>query len=255
VSEQRPETFLARPRPLADAPVESLEARAEELAKRWAIALVGARPLAEVTTVPLEEIARVGPALCVAVARALGSEAAFDALMDARDARAASLAEELHAIASRWDAARIVECVEALRRVVWAAASTELGEASPRTVAELSDRLASVCAELLARALAAPDAAALRTGTGAAPASSPAGRVLYASPPLPGRSGATLIDEHGEQHTSLPPREEPAATTTPRPLPWDTPLGTSGPADAEVRAARAADERTAVQASRRPRAR
>jgi hypothetical protein len=242
---------------LGDAPVERLESRAEELAKRWAIALVGARPLSEVTTVPLEEIARIGPALCAALVRTLGSEAALDALVDAHDPRAASAAGELRAITSRWDAARIVECVEALRHVVWAAACTELGEASPRTVAELSDRLAGVCAELLARVLAglAPHAAAFEAGPGAAPASSSDGRVLYASQPLPGRSGATLIDERGEQHAPLSPREERAATTTPRPLPWDTPLRTPGPVDDEVRVARAVDERAAVHASRGPGAR
>jgi hypothetical protein len=258
VSEKRPETFAVRPRPLADAPVERLEDHAEELARRWAIALVEARPLAEMTAVPLEEIARIGPGLCAALVRALSSEAALDALAPGGDSRAASVAEDLRGLAARWDAATMAECVEALRRVLWAAALSELDEAAPRGVAAgLSDRLAGVCAALLAHALSgsAPDAAGTVAGGGAAGPGPPApgGQVLYTSPPLPGRSGATLIDEHGDRPgTPAPQTSRAAPATTPRPLPWDTPLRAPGPSGAEVRAARASDEDAAVRASRGP---
>jgi len=254
--EQRPATFASRPRPLADASVERLEGRADELARRWAIALVGARPLAEMTAVPLEEIARVGPALCSALVCALGSEAALDALAPSGDPRTPSAADELRALAARWDAAGTVESVEALRQVVWATAAGELGEAeaSSRVAAELSDRLAGVCAVLLGHALpgVASHTATIASQQGATVAAAPsAGQVLYTSSPQPGRSGAVLIDEHGGSHAPGQPQSrpgQPAAGPNPRPLPWDTPP--AGPGGAEVRAARTADERAGVRASR-----
>src|SRR5438132_984076 len=64
-----------RPRPVADAPIDGLLERADELAKRWALALVAARPLEAIGRLPLTEIAAMAPSLCASVLRAPRSRA------------------------------------------------------------------------------------------------------------------------------------------------------------------------------------
>ncbi|MFI4991407.1 MAG: hypothetical protein ACHQHO_10910 [Solirubrobacterales bacterium] len=253
----------ARARAVADAPVGALVARAEELARRWALALLGARPLAEMSGVALEDIARYAPALCISVARSLSSEeelASLDARARDPGGRSSSAAAGLRALAACWDAATAVEQIEALRGVIWRATLQELRDPSARQVADLSDRLASVCATALACALAE------RPGTAHEPVPPPAfaapreqvpprEQVLYSAPaPSPGALRAVLIDEREEAQRSAqrrtawrrddgPPPPAPgggahsperpgaanrpgphASPTTPRPLPWDTPL-------------------------------
>lgn len=259
VSHDRISPLPARARAVADAPVGALVARADELARRWALALLGARSLAGMAGVPLEDIARCAPALCASVARSLSSEeelATFDA--GARDPgeRGSSAAAGLSVLAAGWDAVAAVEQVEALRGVVWRAALEELGDPSARQVADLSDRLASVCATVLARALAELPTAA-REDVARPAFAAPPERVLFSAPAqAPGAARAVLIDERDEAQRSVQPRaawrrddgpsapsgadasarspERPGAPSrpgspqaspaTPRPLPWDTPL-------------------------------
>jgi hypothetical protein len=250
----------ARPRALADAPAEALAARAEELAHRWALTLLAARPLVEMTAIPLEDLARYAPALCAALARALSSDeqlAIFDRDARGREDQDGALAATagLSALAAGWEAAAAVEHVEALRVLLWKAALEELRDPTTQQIAELADRLASVCAAALAYALAgradAPGASA-----GSPAFQPPREQVLYSSPaPSPARVGAVLIDEHDEASRQArpraagrreqrapapasvgeqaPPPEPPiahgsparrASRTGPRPLPWDTPL-------------------------------
>lgn len=258
MSEHRIRPLPARARAVADAPVEALVSSAEELARRWALALLAASPLAEMSGVPLEEIARYAPALCASVARSLSSEeelATFDA--GARDPgeRSTSAVAGLSALAAGWDATAAVEQIEALRGVIWRAALGELGEPGARQVGDLSDRLASVCAVVLACALAERPTAAREDLAGPVFAP-PREQILYSAPAsTPGAARAVLIDELDEAQRSVQPRaalrrddrppapgaartgsdsEHPGAAsrsgqrqtspTTPRPLPWDTPL-------------------------------
>lgn len=235
------DTVPARARPVADAPAEPLSERAEELARRWAFALLASHPLAEMTAVPLEEIARHAPALCASAARALASEEELAAFAPATAERGApSPAAALSALAAGWDASEAVEHVEALRRVLWEAMLEVLTSPSPREVADLADRLSSVCAALTVAALAQHAA-----GEGAPRArSTPPGQALH---PAPAGSGAVLIDELDELvRPSRSPRpaaptspSEPfagrsaagldARRTAPRPLPWDIPLQGGAP--------------------------
>jgi hypothetical protein len=284
MSEDRRSPLPARARAVADAPVHALVARAEELAHRWALALLGARPLAEMTTVPLEDIARYAPALCASLARALASDEELAPLGDARDAhdlshREGDPAVALSALSAGWDATAAVAHVEALRGVVWEAALEELRDPTARQVADLSDRLASVCAAALAYALSG--------GVGAERDSAWAGRaapreqVLYSAPgPPSGGAGAVLIDERDEVQRSAraraqwrrddgppaapgqarpqrrpraaDPPERGAARRSPRPLPWDTPLQPSERPPDPAAGPAAGGEDPAMRVSRGP---
>ncbi len=242
-----------RARPVADAPVEELLARAEELARGWAVALILARPLAAMTELPLEDVARSAPALCEALVRALASDESLERLA-ATDAGAAPLAS-LRALAG--DSAALVADVDALRAILWEATREELRDPPARVLADLADRLAHVCAAALA--------ATLRTSAEHAPAT----RYAHGPTRVPYRAegdaaaragGAVLVDELGVEPRPLvadessgepapsghvadasgvpayepgpPPREVratpgPGSESTraaPRARPWDTPL-------------------------------
>ncbi len=139
-------------------PGEALLERAEDLARRWAVALILARPLARAGEVPLERIAREAPLLCAQVVRAVQADVELERLTGrgadvgrAGPAPSAGLA----AICGARDPAALAESVESLRGVLWAAMLDELAEPSVRLLADLSDRLAHVCTALLTGALEA----------------------------------------------------------------------------------------------------
>jgi hypothetical protein len=252
VSEHRGIERSVRARPVADAPVAALLECCEELARRWAIALILESSLAEMAGVPLEDLAREAPGVCAQVVRALDSDAELERIAASEGSRGRAGAAPTVRLGAL-DARATVEHIEALRGVIWESALAELDDPPARQVADLSDRLAFVCATLLAAALGegAPESAH------ETPRQAPAqerGQVLFTAPqPAPGRRGATLIDEfedavaprqpqpRGAERGTAPdrhsqaarraPSEAPvppagpgAARTTPRPLPWDTPL-------------------------------
>jgi hypothetical protein len=233
---------------VADAPVEQLQARADELARRWVVSLLSARPLSEMSAIPLEDLAREAPTLCARLARSLRSDAELAQLLASAPAQSFARDE---------DTAASVRDVEALRSVLWQAALAALDEPSLAQVAELADRLAFVCASLLAAALAGRQpASAGGADLPGAPAVRGREQILYSSPPLsPGGRGAVLIDERDElvasastgqarsgDASSPPPRRRESAqapssapreaaprpagasTARPRPRPWDIPL-------------------------------
>jgi hypothetical protein len=263
VSHDRLNPPPVRARAVADAPAEALAARAEELAHRWALALLAARPLVEMVAIPLEDLARYAPALCASLSRALSSDeelAIFDVGAHERGGRPSALAATagLSALAAGWDAPAAVEQVEALRGVIWEAALEELHDPTARQVADVSDRLASVCAAALAYALAERNET-IGAGTARPAFAPPREQVLFSAPAAsPGAVGAVLIDEREEAAPQAPPRAAwrrddgpsvppPArgqqraqdrrsaqgapgrrgSQTAPRPLPWDTPLQSS----------------------------
>jgi hypothetical protein len=250
---------------MADAPVDALLARADELARRWAIALILARPLAEMAEIPLEDLAREAPVLCAQLARALSSDAALERILSGAEPRGREgsiPALRLGALAGARDAKAAVERTEALRGVIWEAALGELPDPSPRQVADLSDRLAFVCAAVLAATLDQSSVESEHDAPRATPAVARE-QVLYSSPrSSPGRRGAVLIDERedvaapaapagrraqdAERAAAAPaeaprPSHDPAperpqrttggepSRTSARPLPWDTPLRAERP--------------------------
>ena len=143
-----------RPRPVAAPVVATLGERPDELAHRWLIALLEARPLDQAAGVPVAEVAATGPALCRAVLDAVGSDAALDEL--AGSPHPATLA--------RLDDGRggpaLVTAAEALRRAISEAAAEEIPRADTDLLASLTDRLAHVCAHLAATAMSVAHATA-----------------------------------------------------------------------------------------------
>jgi len=143
-----------RPRPVAAPVVATLGERPDELAHRWLIALLEARPLDQAAGVPVAEVAATGPALCRAVLDAVGSDAALDEL--AGSPHPATLA--------RLDDGRggpaLVTAAEALRRAISEAAADEIPRADTDLLASLTDRLAHVCAHLAATAMSVAHATA-----------------------------------------------------------------------------------------------
>jgi GGDEF domain-containing protein len=161
-------------RPVADAPVAALTAAPDALARDWLVALLARAPLDAAAAIPVAELAREAPGLCAAMARALASDLELERLSQG----------DLHALAARAgmlagasDPAAVVEAVEVLRGVLWAAALAELRRPEPGLVAALADRLAAVAAVV--------SAAAVRAGAPTRPAvwpAVPAGEVPAAEP-------------------------------------------------------------------------
>jgi GGDEF domain-containing protein len=216
MGDERRTHLTPRAGPVAGLPIESLLQRAEEIARRWAISLVVARPLPGLGEVPLEELAREAPALCAQALRALESDEELDRLTGSRsDGRQDSApARRLGPISGADDAAATVEAAEALRGALWEALLEELRwpsfeQLSPRRVADVSDRLAFVCASALAAALApdAPASQAAARDAGAAGADTEADAVPVQREPSAARR-AVIVDER--EDASGAPRRRPA---------------------------------------------
>jgi GGDEF domain-containing protein len=219
-------TRPARARPVCEPASDELLERGEELAKRWAVALLLLRPLADIGQLPLADLADEAPSLCVQALRALESDVELERLTGADASRArggAAQARRLAALAGAHEPAAAVAAVEALRGVLWTALLEHMREPSARQVGDIADRLAYVCASVLAAALDAasdaasahgpheeaelteePEAAPMRPR--AEPRRSPAG--------VPSARRAVIVDER-----TVAPASERAAHE--RPLSWD----------------------------------
>jgi hypothetical protein len=155
-----------RARPVAGAPVQPLLGRTDELARRWAIALILALPLERIGEIPLESFAREAPGFLAQVLRALRSDGELAPLAAPAAAHAGQApAVRLDELTGATGGQAAVEAIEALRGVLWEALLDELRwsslDSSPaRQVADLADRLAYVCSVALGSTLArAPDPA------------------------------------------------------------------------------------------------
>src|ERR1700730_15937680 len=131
-----------RARPVADAPVNSLLARVDDLAKGWLLAVLESAPLQDAAAILAGELAREGPRICGAVVRALASDDDLRRLEAGGPLESlASRAGELVG-ASRVQA--ITEAVEALRSVIWSAVREEVSYPDADQISELAERLALV---------------------------------------------------------------------------------------------------------------
>jgi hypothetical protein len=221
VSEGPPIEPIPRARAVADAPVDALLASADGLARRWLLALIEARPLGQIAELPLAALARDAPALCEQVVSALACDSALERLLDgnasaAREGTPPGAAARALALSAS-DASSTAASLEALRSVIWHQALVELRDPPTALVGELADRLAFLCATLLATALAAGDAES-------AGAASPARGAAASAPRAPLRRserslgrGAVLIDELEEELRPLATGEPPPPTTTQAP--------------------------------------
>ena len=112
----------------------------DELAKAWLLALIEEEPLARARSIPVDQLAREGPAICVLVVRALASDCELEAVASSDD-RAARAGE----LAGANKAEDVSRAVDALRAVVWSALLRALSDPDATLVAELAERLALVC--------------------------------------------------------------------------------------------------------------
>jgi hypothetical protein len=148
-----------RARALAELPIDAVLARADELARRWLIALIRARPLDEAVDVPIHDLALEGPALCAQMVRAVQSDMELSRLTEragASPGEGSVPVRRISAIAGARDAPATVAAVEDLRGVLWEVLLDQLQEPTAREVGDLADRLAHVCAVALAVAVAVP---------------------------------------------------------------------------------------------------
>ncbi|HEY4997338.1 MAG TPA: hypothetical protein VII03_05030 [Solirubrobacteraceae bacterium] len=230
MSDERFRAAGSPPRALAELPVETLLAGAEELTKEWVIALIAARPLVELGELALEDLARDAPALLAQAIRAIGADRELEGLtaplpLSRRGHPAA--ARSLAAICAARDAAGTVRAVEALRSVLWHGMLLDrrwqvTGSAATRQLSDLAERVAFVCASILTAALEEGTEPSVQA-TPADPAPERAGR---GGPGVGVRStpaGAVLVDERAEP-VSAPALEESRAgaeRAPQRPSSWD----------------------------------
>lgn len=148
-----PASVLPRARPVVDLPLDLLLARADELARAWAIALIRTRQLGRIGEIPLAQLAQQGPLLCAQALRAMQSDSELDRLTGSGDSdpprRRSAPARSLATAAGAHDSPAAVDAVEALRGVLWEAILNELREAPARQVADIADRLGYICARAL----------------------------------------------------------------------------------------------------------
>jgi GGDEF domain-containing protein len=136
-------------RPVADAPVDALVVRAEDLAKGWLLGLLEDAPLEDAPGILAAELARDGPRVCAAVVQALASD---DDLQRLEPGGALEgLAARAGSFAGGRDGESICRVIDALGAVIWAAVRDELARPDPDQVAELAERL-SLVIELVRRA-------------------------------------------------------------------------------------------------------
>jgi hypothetical protein len=222
VTDERRPLPAPRARALAELSPDTLVARAEELARRWAIALILAQPLDGIAGVPLEELARDAPSLCAQTIRALHSDVELDRLTESASQGARERAGDARALGSMsgaHDASALVLAVEALRGVLWDGVLEETpparyGERGSRLLGEVGDRLAYVCARVLLAALEAGVRLPREPDEQAAP--------LVGGDEHPGRQAhagerALLVDERAEPVRVREPRTARVAEPAPAP--------------------------------------
>jgi hypothetical protein len=198
-----------RARPVADASLDALLDRSEDLAKGWLLALLEQAPLDDAPRILATDLTREGPRVCEAVLRAIGSDA--DERRLGSDGPLASLAARAGELAGAAGPRDTAQAVDALQDVMWAAVRSELRDPDPELVSQLAERLAQVTA--LVRAAALPDDVPRR---GAAPVGSPSAVApAVGSPPTDTPASA----QPAMPPLSAVPPEAPAGVTWAPPTP------------------------------------
>jgi GGDEF domain-containing protein len=194
-----------RARPVADAPVDALLGRSEDLAKGWLLALLEEAALDSLPAILASELARDGPRLCDAVVRALADD------VDLRRLEPGGALEPLSArtgeLAGAATAEATMRAVDALHAIVWGGVREELGASpDPEQIAELAERLALVTE--LVRGAALTGLTTPRTAaTGATPEAPAAERAEREPAPAEGAIG----EPRSAPRAVRPLRAEPPA--------------------------------------------
>ena len=150
-------------RAVADAPINQLLARLDELTKGWLLALLEHASLDDAPGILAADLPRDGPRVCEAVVRALADDADLrriepDGQLELLVARTGQLAGATTPEAS-------IGAVDTLEAVIWSAIRSELRDDDPDLLAEISERLS--------RIIGLVRSAVLRGATSSAPASQP----------------------------------------------------------------------------------
>ena len=176
-----------RARPVADAPLDALLGRAEELAKGWLLALLEDAPLEEAPAILAGDLPQDGPRICAAVVQALADDGDLGRL------EPGGALEPLVAHTGRLVGARAPEeisrAIEALHAVIWSALREQLSYPDADLISALAERLALVTQQVREAALRghadAADAERTPRRAGEQPPSELAARRLTAEPPQP----------------------------------------------------------------------
>jgi GGDEF domain-containing protein len=131
-----------RARPVADAPIDALLPRTEDLAKGWLLALLEQAPLDEAPAILATELTRDGPRVCDGALRALADDT------DLRQLEPGGVLEPLAArvgeLAGAASPAAVSRAVDALQAVLWSAVREELRAPDADLISALSERLALI---------------------------------------------------------------------------------------------------------------
>jgi GGDEF domain-containing protein len=171
-----------RARPVADAPIDALIPRSEDLAKGWLLALLEQAPLDDAPAILATDLTRDGPRVCDAVLRAIADDT------DLRRLEPGGVLTPLVArageLAGATAPAAVSRAVDALVGVIWAGVRDELRGADADLVAELTERLALIGELVRSAALEqAPPAAVLPAPSIAPPP--PVATIRPSTPPPP----------------------------------------------------------------------
>lgn len=143
-----------RARPVADAPIDSLLPRSEDLARGWLLALLEQAPLDAAPGILAADLVHDGPRVCEAVLRAITNDSDLHRLQRGGSLRSlAARAGELAGAVSPEAASR---AVDALQAVLWSAIRDELRGPDADLVSAVAERLALV-AEVVRGAALEPE--------------------------------------------------------------------------------------------------
>jgi GGDEF domain-containing protein len=222
-----------RARPVADASLDALLDRSEDLAKGWLLALLEEAPLDDAPRILATDLTREGPRVCEAVLRAIGSDA--DQRRLEPEGPLAQLAARVGVLAGATGARDTAHAVDALQEVMWAALRAELRDPDPELVSQLAERLAQVTAVLRGVALGSWAGYDTRDARPTPGAGVP-GPVMGVRP-SPGPEGPAPVPEArpGPRDDRRPPGANSSTHTlsaVPPPTPGPTPGAARGPAPA-----------------------
>lgn len=185
-----------RARPVADAPIDSLLSRSEDLAKGWLLALLERAPLDEAPRILATDLTRDGPSVCEAMLRALVDDDAERRLEAGGTLE--PLVGRIGLLAGASGAEATSRAADALHAIVWTALRAELQSSDPELITAVVERLTQVT-ELVR-------AAALRQGDGVGPTPLAAVR-----DPLEGVVEPLITDRRREGHRAARRASQPEA--------------------------------------------
>src|ERR1700742_4370595 len=113
-----------RARPVADAPIDALLPRSEDLARGWLLALREQAPLDDAPAILATDLTRDGPRVCDAVLRAITDDADLRRL--GPGGGLTPLASRVGEVAGAAAPAAVSSAVDALVGIVWSAVRDEL---------------------------------------------------------------------------------------------------------------------------------